>query len=611
MDPKRISLTLLLALALPAAAAGAEAPLPPEPAWEGESLSLALDPGDPWATPAEASGLRRSPSYDETVAWLRRLEQAAPQISLVTLGRSHEGRELWMAVASREGAATPEALRASGRPTLLVQAGIHSGEIDGKDAGLMLLRDMTVGGRLGGLLEGANLLFLPIFNADGHERSSPQGRLNQRGPEEQGWRTNARNLNLNRDYAKLDTPEMRALVAALNRWDPQLYVDVHVTDGIDYQYDVTLGYNGPHAYSPSIAGWIESRLLPAAEGDLRAMGHVPGPLIFAVDRSDPSRGIGGWTAGPRFSNGYGDLRHLPTLLVENHSLKSFGRRVLGTRVLLESLLRLLAAEEESLREAIRTDRARRPVSLPLRWRVPEGEPETMEFLGIEWRRSPSAVSGGTRIEWTGRPVTLRVPRFLASEPELSVSRPPAYLVPPTHPEVIERLRVHGIRLEELAEARTLAVEMYRLEEPELAGSAYEGHVRVEGRPVPERRSERFPPGTVRVPTDQPLGDLAMALLEPASPDSFFQWGFFLECLQRTEYGEGYVLEPLAEDLLASDPELRAAFEKRLAEDPGFAADPRARLDWFYLRSPWSDERWRLYPVAREIAAPASGAGEAP
>jgi hypothetical protein len=152
--------------------------------------------------------------------------------------------------------------------------------------------------------------------------------------------------------------------------------------------------------------------------------------------------------------------------------------------------------------------------------------------------------------------------------------------------------------------------MYRIEDAELARQPYEGHVRVSGRPVAERRRETFPPGSVRVATDQPLGDLAVLLLEPGSPDSFFQWGFFLECLQRTEYAEPYALEPLAESMLASDPELRSAFRKRLEEDPEFAGDPRARLRWFYRRTSYFDERWKLYPVARE-PAPARAAEEKP
>src|SRR5690606_2632917 len=151
------------------------------------------------------------------------------QLKMLSIGKSVQGRDIWLVVASREGAHTPAELQKNGRPTLLVQAGIHAGDIDGKDAGLMLLRDMTVGGTKTALLEHANLLFIPILNVDGHERRSPYGRINQRGPENMGWRANARNLNLNRDYAKLDTPEIRAVVNVINTWQPDLYFDIHVT----------------------------------------------------------------------------------------------------------------------------------------------------------------------------------------------------------------------------------------------------------------------------------------------------------------------------------------------------------------------------------------------
>jgi hypothetical protein len=195
-----------------------ESLLPPTLAWNGTSRNLIAASDDPWQTPAEASGFRTTPDYDTTVAWVERLVQASPLLHMVSLGESLEGRTIWMVVASADGAASPEELHASGRPILFAQAGIHSGEIDGKDAGLMLLRDLTVGGGRSQLLTGASLLFVPILNVDGHERRSAYNRINQRGPEETGWRTNAANLNLNRDFAKLDSPEIRALVRALDRW---------------------------------------------------------------------------------------------------------------------------------------------------------------------------------------------------------------------------------------------------------------------------------------------------------------------------------------------------------------------------------------------------------
>lgn len=584
---------------LVAGGADSEVVLPPLMPWNGASLSLMLPPEDPWATPFEKSAGLESPGYDDTVRWLERLVKEAPELALVSLGKSPQGRDIWMVVASADGAFTPEALHRAGKPVLLAQAGIHPGEIDGKDAGMMLLRDMTARGTKRALLDRASFLFVPIFNVDGHERSSRYGRINQRGPRITGWRTNARNLNLNRDYGKLDTPEMRAMVAALRAWKPDLYLDIHVTDGVDYQYDITWGYNGPHAFSPDIAAWLDREFTPALEKDLRAMGHVPGPLVFAVDDADMSKGIVDWTAGLPFSNGYGDARHLATILVENHSLKPFRRRVLGTYVFLEGALRVLGERGRELRRAAAEDEKIRRREIPLQWKTPEGPPPTIEFLGIRSRLVPSAVSGGLRVEWTGEPVTIEIPRIAYTEPAVTVTRPKAYWIPASWPEIIERLERHGIRVERIREPRELDVVMYRIEDARMDSRPREGRPQVRGTPVREERREWFPAGSARVDMDQPLGDLAALLLEPASSSSFFRWGFFLEVLQRTEYAEGYVMDPTASRMLADDPDLAREFTTKLREDPDFAHNPAERLQWFYRRTPYFDQRWRLYPVARE------------
>jgi len=607
-----LSVTAVLAACAQAPIAATEAVLPPVAPWDGASRSLALPPDHPWATPGEVTGLTTSPSYEETAAWLARLAAATPDLEIRSLGETWGGLPIQLVVASTLTDKSPEALAADGRPIALVHAGIHAGEIDGKDAGLMLLRDMTVLGTRRDLLERAHLLFIPILNVDGHERSTPYGRMNQRGPALTGWRTNSRNLNLNRDFTKLETPGVRALVAAIQNWRPDLYVDLHVTDGVDFQYDITWGYNGPHAGSPAIASWLDAHLTPTAERALEEAGHVPGPLFFPLDADHIERGVIEWTAPPRFSHGYGDARHLPSVLVENHSLKPFDQRVLGTRVFLESVLRSLAADYHSLREAVEADRARRPDPLTLDWAPPASPEETYRLLGIESRRVVSEITGGLVVEWTGKPITRTVPWITLSEPRASASRPVAYWIPAAWGEIAERLRLHGIAVERSSEARTLQVEMYRLSEPRLVGqdagladqanAVFEGRARVRAKAVPEPRRESFPTGSYRVPTDQPLGSLAMLLLEPDSPDSFLQWGYFLEILQRTEYFEKYVMEPTARRMMAEDPELAAAFRAAL-EDPGFAADPQRRLEWFYERTPWLDERWKLYPVAREMATP--------
>jgi hypothetical protein len=623
-----VGLTLLLAgafLAPPATGAAADADgeetagsaarqaaataiLPPLLPWEGASRQLAVAADHPWVTPAEASALTSSPSYDDTLAWLRRLVAAHRELALVDLGPSDEGRTVWMVVASREGAATPEALRANGRPTVLAQAGIHAGEIDGKDAGMMLLRDLVTGGREAALLDGANLLFVPILNVDGHQRRSAFARPNQRGPALQGWRTNARNLNLNRDFAKLDASETRAVVAAIHRWQPDLYLDLHVTDGADYQYDITFGWHGffdraEATWSPGTIGWLNRRFAPEVGAALAAAGHVPGPLVFHRDPSDQRQGLEEWPGGPRFAVTWGEVRALASVLVENHSLKPFAQRVLGTRVLLAAAMRTLAAHGAELRQASAADRAARPDPIVLDWQEGASRPDAVDYLGIEQRFEPSAISGTTREVWTGRPVRMRVPVVTSELPGPSVARPRAWWVPPAWGEVAAVLAAHGIEGERTAQPVTLEAEVYRLEDARLRPSdnPYEGRAMVDARPRAERRRVTLPAGSLRVSADQPLATLAAVLLEPAASDSLFRWGFFLGVLQRTEYIESYVIEPMAEAMLAADPELARVFAERLETDPAFAADPNARLRFFYERTPFYDDRHLLYPVVRELA----------
>jgi hypothetical protein len=217
---------------------------------------------------------------------------------------------------------------------------------------------------------------------------------------------------------------------------------------------------------------------------------------------------------------------------------------------------------------------------------------------------PSPISGQRSIEWTGEKKRVEVPLLRLHAAADVVARPAAYWIPPAWDDVIARLAAHGIALEPQKAPRTLEVDMDRVVHFDLPrdptqGLVFEGHVPLTATTDRERRRETFPAGSVRVPTDQPLGDLAMVLLEPACPDSFFRWGFFLEALQPTEYAEAYVMEPMAKAMLAADPKLRAEFEQRLQDDRDFRDNPQARLDFFYRRTPFYDERAMLYPVGRE------------
>ncbi len=573
--------------------------LPPLVPWKGESEKLIVKKNHPWITPAEDSDFRFSPNYDETFAWIDKLIASSDMLKMVTIGASEHGKPIKMVIASSENRFSPDALTASAKPLILFQAGIHSGEIDGKDAGMMLLRDIVKGNKRH-LLNDVNLLFVPILNVDGHERSSKYSRPNQRGPEKMGWRSNAKNLNLNRDYTKLETKGIQAIVGVMNGYEPDLYLDIHVTDGADYQYDITYGYNGDHAYSPAISNWLDTTFSPRVNKSLQEMGHIPGPLVFTVNDMDFQDGFLVFDSSPRYSDGYGNARHLPSILIENHSLKPFRQRVLGTYVFLAAAIEVVAAHKETLRAAISGDRNRKTREIPLAFKAPTGTPDSLLLMGIASKRVLSELTGDTIVQWLGESVTQRVAVVDYNEPDVSIIRPEGYWVPSSYPEIIKKLRQHGIEMEVISEPRTVDVEMYRIVDPQLAAKSFEGRVRVSGDFEAEMHQETFYPGAAYVSTDQPLGDLAVILLEPGHPDSFFQWGYFLEILERTEYVESYFMEPYAKKMLAEDPALKAEFEEKMKTDAAFKNDTRKILQWFYSKSPYYDARHLLYPVGRDL-----------
>lgn len=590
--------TAIAAALAQAAAAPATEPLPPVVlppvlAWSGPSEKLIVPAGDPWITPAEAAGFRTSPRYEDVRSWLEKLAKASPLIRVESFGKTGEGRDLLMVRASKGG---------SGKPVVLVQAGIHSGEIDGKDAGLMLLRDIAMRGNQG-LLDKVDLVFVPILNIDGHERASPWNFLHVRGPEAKGTEGNARDVNLNRDYAKLDTPEARAIVALLQRLDPALYIDCHVSGGFDMQYDITYTYAGwgKYARHRATALWLEQRFGPTVQAALSRAGHEPIIYPSPIDTRDPQKGIRYSPEGPRYSTGYGDFIGVPTVLVENHMLKPYRQRVLGTYVLLEAALKLAAQDAGRIAEAKAIDRAERPVQLLTRWspaKQPIGWIDRFKGVAFETYRSPS--TGRMEQRWTGRRMTFRMP-IIGQDAVEAVRLPKAWLIPAAQTEVIEKLRLHGIGFEPLTTSRTMLADKVRLHDVKLT-PAHDGRVPVVARYTHEVGHTVLPTGTVRVPADQPLGLLAAALLEPESQDSFLAWGLFPEVLHAPAGTEDFVMSPILDALLASNSNVRAEFERKLAADPDFAGDADARVSWLRGRLPPKDTFCTFYPVMREVAA---------
>lgn len=618
---------LLLSGSLPALAALPQAPgyvddsgypaaarqriLPPMFEQKLSSTRYLAKPDDPLITLAESSGFRQTSDYHQTREYLKKLADASGgKLQLSELPeKSASGEPMLLVTASTEADKSPAGLNGSGKPTLFVEAEIHPGEANGKDAMFMLLRDMTAGAKpLAGLLEKVNILFIPTVNVDGDLRRSPYGRINQNGPEVTGWRVNGQNLNLNRDFTKLDSAEIRNVAWVFNQYDLSFFADTHSTDGAMYPYDSSYCHNG-NGWSPASSQWMDKVMRGPVYKELEGDGHVVHECISLNDNQDPTKGYYPYrTDLARFSNQYGDIRNVPSILIEQHALHPYETQVLGNYVMLKAMFRVIGDNAESLKAAIAKDRERLEAQkeVILTWKP--GKEQHTPFVVGDYRYEQSPITGAKTIVWSNKPKTLQVPISDNSVPDLVVKRPKQYVVPVQWSEVIARLKAHGIRMKTLEQPTAIEVTLYRMDDIKLAGGfepdraaaneipGYEGHLLVSGTGKPFQRLQTYPAGSVVIDTDQPLGVLAINLLTAESPDSFWSWGFFNSTLVSAEEPEEYVMEPMARKMLAEDPQLKAEFEKKLKEDKAFAKDPHARLEWFYQRTPFYDVNAYVYPV---------------
>lgn len=616
----RTLIALIAALLLPGAALAQIPAAPPPPSLEHlPSARLPVPPPTHdvpqyWRTRAEKSDYRLTSDYEETIRYCRLLEAASRSVKLTTYGKSGQGRDLPLLIVSKDRAFTPELARATGKPVVLVQNGIHSGEIEGKDASLALVRDMVVLHRNEALLDSVILLVLPIFSVDAHERRSRWNRINQNGPDEMGWRYTPVGLNLNRDYLKVETPEMRALIGRVyTQWWPHLLVDNHTTNGADYRHDLTVAWNFGPGTPITVDRWLEEAFAGRVVPRTRAMGHLTAPYLSFRRGADPLSGVEFENSTPRFSTGYTPLQVRPSILVETHMLKPYALRVRATYDLMLALLEELharprelilavgAAETEAIARGRQTDPARR--ELVLRTRLGE-RADTLTFHGWQTRWERSDVTGGPVPRYAPVPWDTIIPLYREALPALVVRQPAGYVVPQEWSEAIDRLDVHGVRYRRFAAAWRDTMERQRIVEWSAASRPAEGH-----RPITvtrvalERAAREARPGDVWVPLDQRSAAVAVHLFEAQAPDGLLHWNVFDTVFEAKEYAEDYVMEPLARRMMREDPALARAFQERVAADTSFARSTAARVDFFFRRSPWSDAERNLHPVLRALRPP--------
>lgn len=551
-----------------------------------------------------------SATYEEVIQYYEQLDAAFSELMLYTFGETDSGKPLHVAVVSKGGLFDTESIRKSGRLVVFVNNGIHPGEPCGIDASMQFVRDCLQKKDMNLLLDRIVLVVVPVYNIGGALNRNSHSRANQDGPLAYGFRGNAKNLDLNRDFIKCDSKNAQSFNQLFASFQPDVFLDTHTSNGADYQHTMTLIATQHNKLEPALATYQQETFVPALYSAMKLANWDLVPYVYA--RDTPENGIYGFLDLPRYGSGYAALHNCLSFISETHMLKPFEDRVKSTYDLMQSLLRLCFQEYSTIKvireKATANSQSKR--SFDLNWELEPEKVDSITFKGYEASYKTSAVSFLDRLFYDhNRPFTRQIPFFNYYKVSLSVEKPVAYIIPQAYTEVAQRLAWNGVKMQQLTEDIEVDVAMYYIRNFESTPGPYEGHFlhsKVEVEKVV--RKQRYHKGDLVVFVNQAVNRYIVETLEPQAPDSYFAWNFFDGILMQKEYFSSYVFEDLAADYLKAHPELREQLEEKRKTDEEFANSARAQLDFVYKNSPYYEPTHQLYPVGRlegEVALPLS------
>jgi murein tripeptide amidase MpaA len=560
---------------------------------------------DEWLTCFEKSNFLRPDNYDGTLNYFQKLDDNSDYAKLFSFGSSPQGRILKYFLVSENQDLIPFISSKKDKPLLMIINGIHSGEIEGKDACMILLREILIEKTKEFYLNNIDIIVVPIFNVDGHERKSKYNRINQNGPEEMGWRTTAQNYNLNRDWMKADSPEMQAMLVLISTWNPDFIIDTHTTDGADYQYSVTYQVERFANIHSETADWLSNKFVPYLESSVTQKGFSIFPYVSLKNWSDSiDSGITDWASSPRLSTGYFALQNRPSLLVETHMIKPYKERVFATKAVLETTFEFIKNNADELlllnQQADRNsllNLSNGKKYLPLKFELSDNFEEVL-FKGYDYKKVPSEISGTDKIVYTNSPKEFKVKYYRDVVVTDSIQVPDYYIIPAEWSYLVDRMSIHGIKYLITDFDTTLKVERYRFSDVKLANNSYEGRQRASFELETFEEELSFPAGTYIIPTNQRTIKIISHLLEPRCNDSFVQWGFLNQIFEQKEYFENYVMEKIAEEMIKNNVSLKNEFEEKLKSDETFRNNSYERLNFFYKKSPYWDKQLNVYPIMK-------------
>ncbi len=549
-------------------------------------------------TPYEKGNRNQTATYEETIAYFQLLDKNFETISMQEMGLTDSGEPLHMVTYNNDKGFDFKKIQKD-KAVLLINNGIHPGEPDGIDATMMLFRDLALGKIK--IPKNLAIVTIPVYNIGGALNRNSFSRANQNGPESYGFRGNARNYDLNRDFIKSDTRNARSFAQIFHLANPDIFIDNHVSNGADYQYTFTYIATHYQKLGGNLGKFWDSDMLPALLSDLKKKKIESVPYVNIHDQK-PDGGFDAFMDYPRYSTGFTAMFNTIGSMPETHMLKDYASRVKVTYDYMISTIEYADKNHAKIKK-LRKENLQNYLpgqKYTLLWKTDPDKISSIPFLGYEGGYKPSEISGKPRLFYDrSKPFSKTIPYHKEYKPSLQVIIPEAYVVPKSWWTIIELLKINAIEMTPLEKDTEFEVESYRIKDYKTGTSAYEGHyphhtVNV----VPTKKKILFHKGDFLIKTRQPGVKYLLETLEPQGNDSYFAWNFFDSILQQKEYFSAYVFEDLAKQLLDKNPEMKAEFEKKKSEDSKFADSGEAQLDWIYRHSDYYEKSHMEYPVYR-------------
>ena len=553
-------------------------------------------------TTFESSHGLKTGNYEEVIAYYLALEKKFSSITVYEMGQTDSGFPLNVVIFDSENKNrkdSKENFIKNNKNLLLINNGIHPGEPDGIDATMLLFRDFAENKIP--IPKNTIIATIPIYNIGGVLNRNSTSRTNQNGPEEYGFRGNARNYDLNRDFIKNDTKNARAFAEIFHWLNPDLFIDNHVSNGADYQYVLTHLFTQHDKLGGELGNYLHNSLMPHLEDSLHKKNWDITPYVNVFNQV-PEIGFTQFMDSPRYSTGYTSLFNTLGMMVETHMLKPYKQRVEGTYALMKSFINIADKDSEKIKTLRKNSFEKYKVGshYPISCEVDSSKTSTLKFKGFEGKMIPSNITGAERLKYfRDKPFTKDVTYFNNFKVTDSVTIPSAYIVPKGYWNVIELLKLNNIEFTEIKNDSIISAEVYRIEKYETVKSPFEGHYlhyKTEVTKTTENVSVKA--GDILIKTQQPGIRYLLETLEPSATDSFFNWNFFDAILQQKEGFSPYVWEDMAEKFLNENPEIKKEFEAKKSSEPEFAKNWYSQLDWIHKKSPYYEKSHLRYPIIR-------------